>query len=195
MHLKEPITLSHRTHICTPTYMYVSCGLLEYARTFGIGPILARWRSNLRGFSATLRFGATEPDLHLFNCTYELHFLRRIFWAHKKSGNSGSLKVTRFWWNPPVPLLHPRWWVSRESCDEFQEGVVRALGDCVFSRTPFFLDLGKGSAPARRISTRSVAWLAARRHQRVREHQRHTMWRARNRKDTVHDHLVQACLY
>jgi len=33
--------------------------------------------------------------------------LRRIFWVHKNAGNFGRLKVTRFLWNPPIPLLHP----------------------------------------------------------------------------------------
>jgi len=46
----------------------------------------------------------------------------------------------------------------------------------------------------RRISRRSVAWLAAPRHQRLGEHQWHTMWRTRHRKDTVRDHPVKrAC--
>jgi len=50
-------------------------GLMEYARTLGFGYILARWRSNLRGFSATLRFGATNLNLSPFliapkNCIF-----------------------------------------------------------------------------------------------------------------------------
>jgi len=43
---------------------------------------------------------------HFFYCTPELHFLRRIFWAHQKSGNLLRSKVTRFSWNPLIPLLH-----------------------------------------------------------------------------------------
>jgi hypothetical protein len=47
----------------------------------------------------------------------------------------------------------------------------------------------------RRISRRSAAWLAAPRHQRLGERQRHIMWRTKHRKDTVRDHVVQTCLY
>jgi len=36
--------------------------------------------------------------------------LRRIFWAHWKSGNSGRWQFIRFSWNPPIPLLLPRIW-------------------------------------------------------------------------------------
>jgi len=38
---------------------------------------------------------------------WELHFLRRICWAHEKSGNFVRSKITRFSWNPLIPLLHP----------------------------------------------------------------------------------------
>jgi len=44
---------------------------------------------------------------HFFYCTQELHFLRRIFWAHSKSSNFEHLKVTRFSRKIPIPLLHP----------------------------------------------------------------------------------------
>jgi len=70
--------------------------------------MLGRWRSILWRFSAIVRFGATGPDLPAFfiepkNCI----FLRRNFWANKKSVNFGPQKVTKFLWNPPIPLLHP----------------------------------------------------------------------------------------
>jgi len=93
-------------------------------------------------------FGVLYKTCHLFfYCIKVLHFLRCVFWAHKKSGNFerlkvthlGSLtaanwvsvdynvfysscwgyslintfkvkkkKVTRFWWNPSMTLLHPK---------------------------------------------------------------------------------------
>ena len=82
-------------------------GLLEYAGILGFGRILVRWQSNLWSFSATLRSGATEPDLQPFLMHLRTAFFRRIFWAHKKSGNFGSREVTRVSWDPPIPLLHP----------------------------------------------------------------------------------------
>ena len=54
-------------------------------------------------------FGVLYKTCHLFfYCTKVLHFLRCVFWAHKKSGNFERLKVTRFWWNPSMTLLHPK---------------------------------------------------------------------------------------
>jgi len=63
-----------------------------------------------------------------------------------------------------------------------------ARSDWVYLKTPFFPTSGKET---RRNSRRSVAWLAALKHQSLGEHQRHTMSQARHRKDTVQDHLVQ----
>jgi len=93
-----------RMHICP------CARLLEQSRKFGFRPILGRWRSILWRFSAILHFGATEPDLPAFilHLLEELHFLKRILWACEKSCNFGSWKVTRFSWNPTIPLLlHP----------------------------------------------------------------------------------------
>jgi len=52
----------------------------------------------------------SDRSCHFFYCTWELHVLRCIFWAHQKSGNFVRLKITRFSWNPHIPLLHPRVW-------------------------------------------------------------------------------------
>jgi len=53
----------------------------------------------------------SRTDLPAFNCSKKQHFLRRIFWAHKKPGNFVPQEVTRFSLNPPIPLLHPtEWW-------------------------------------------------------------------------------------
>jgi len=47
-----------------------------------------------------------DHTCQLCYCTKELHFLRRIFWANKKSGNFGPQKFAMFLWNPPIPFLH-----------------------------------------------------------------------------------------
>jgi len=66
------------------------------------------------GFPPFDMLAPRNQTCHFFYCTEEVHFLRRIFWDHYKSGNFGSWKVTRFSWNrpipllPPIPLLHPR---------------------------------------------------------------------------------------
>ena len=74
--------------------------------------------------------------------------------------------------------------------DSQTPSIAEVFSDCVYSKTPFSCISGKET---RRISRRSVAWLAALKHQRSGEHQRHTRWHARHRKETVQD-LVQTCL-
>ena len=54
-------------------------------------------------------------------------------WDNKNSGIFGSRKVARFWWNPPIPLLHPS-----VSC-RFAIGRIRNnLTDKHFYRVWFF---------------------------------------------------------
>ena len=70
-------------HICPCVWA------LEYARILGFGLILVRRQSNLWGVSATLRFGATEPDLPLFL----LHLRTAFFEAHLLSPS----KIWQLW--------------------------------------------------------------------------------------------------
>jgi len=68
------------------------------------------WAGDGRFCEDFLPFGVLMPreqTCQLIDCTQKLRFLRRIFWAHKKSGNFVPRQVTRFSWIAPIPLLHP----------------------------------------------------------------------------------------
>jgi len=77
-------------HVCVFALVH---GLLEFPRIFGLEPILGRWWSILWEVPTILRFRQMESNL----CRFSLHFWRRIFWAHSKSGIFDSRRVRRFY--------------------------------------------------------------------------------------------------
>ena len=81
---------------------------LGICKNIGIRTYFASVTAESAGFSRHFWvFYKSARTCHFLYCTWELHFFRRIFWAQHKSGHFVRLKVTRFLWNPPIPLLHP----------------------------------------------------------------------------------------
>ena len=74
-------------------------GFLEYETTIGLKPTLGLWQSILWGVSAAFVWETENQNCHVCNSTFELHFLKRIFWVNITSGNFNPWKVTglKFW--------------------------------------------------------------------------------------------------
>ena len=58
------------------------------------------------GFPPFCVFETRIQACHVFNCIRCTAFLETHLFSQSKSGNFGSRKVTRFSWNPPIPLSH-----------------------------------------------------------------------------------------
>ena len=106
------------THI--PTYSYLPLFM-------GSSNMQEHWDLDLFCFSGgricgffppLLRFGAECPDLppfvlHLRTAFFEAHLL-----SPSKIWQLWTLKSYRFWWKPPIALLHPKSWLLR-NCSKF----------------------------------------------------------------------------
>jgi len=79
--------------------------LLDYARTLGFGPILLRWRPNMRDFPATFAFCVNRTDLPLFLLYLRTAFFEAHLLSPEKKWQVCSLKSYKVLMETPYTII------------------------------------------------------------------------------------------